>query len=790
MTKWNKDLELEIIENEIKTKKYQYLDDPNKTLFSIDTPPPYINRPIHIGQATTYAIMDIIARYKRQKGYKVLFPLGLDRNGLPIEMEAEKKYNLEITDPREKYIEKCEELLSEYSLETSNTFKMIGITFNQWQENENIGSVYKTDSEEYRALTQTTFIDLYKKGLIYEDEKITNYCPGCKTTIADSEIEYAEKDSVFYTVLFEVKETGEKIPIATTRPELISSLGMVIYNPEDENWKHLEGKHAISPIFKKEVLIKEHTIAKQGKGTGLVMMCSAGDYSDIRFFIEQKIKPIISIGIDGKMNENAGVYQGLKIKEAREKIIEDLKEENLITDEKKIRHKTPICERSKHEIEFVALDEYYLKQMEYIEDIKNISKEINFINPSTKKILDDWLETISIDWPISRRRYYATEIPIWHCKNCREVILGERNKYQRPWCEKAPVKKCPKCGGEEFIGEKKVLDTWFDSSNTPLYIHKYGSEFFKNNPYCSLRPQGKEIVRTWLYYTLLKGYLLEGKRIFDNVYIHQHILDGKGFKMSKSKGNIIDPQEILKKYGAESFRLWSVSEGNLSHKDFKCSEERISSEQKTLNKLWNIGNFIKNFKINEGFNFDYSQLDLSIKKEINEIVDHVDVQFEKYDFHNALVKIKYFIWNTLSSNYLELVKNRAYNQEEYYTKEEQNAAIETLNYCLKKTLELLYPISPFITKRMLTEIYNFDIDENQFPKKEIYESEINLADIEKINNIVWKYKKEKNLSLKESIDKVKLNTKYKLIEKDLIKTHNFKEIIYVQEMTIDQIEIM
>jgi len=777
--KWTKDLEKEIIDDFINRKIFDFsLDDP-KPVYSIDTPPPYLNRPVHIGQATTYAIMDMIARYKRMQGFKVIFPLGLDRNGLPIEMEAEKRYKVSVlTTPREEYISKCRELLEEYSGETQKSFRQIGISFSSWDNYEKIGGMYETDSPKYRRLTQKTFIDLYKRGLIYEDEKIANYCPGCLTTIADSEIDYKVVDSLFNTVLFTVKETGEKIPIATTRPELICSIGMVIFNPEDQRWKELEGKTAITPLFNIEVPIKAHPQAKMDKGTGLVMMCSAGDYSDIRFFREQGIKPIISIDISGKMNKNAGEFQGLYVKKAREAIIERLLKEGLITEQKKISHEVPICERSKHEIEFIAQKEFYLKQLDSIPELRKIVNQIKFTNPLSKRILEDWFDIVSTDWPISRRRIYATEVPLWYCKKCNEIILGDDTKYQRPWCEEPPIKNCLKCGGNEFIGETRVLDTWFDSSNSAFYIQGYGTPFFKEHPISSLRPQGKEIVRTWLYYTLLKGYLINKKPMFETVYVHQHILDGNGFKMSKSAGNGINPQDATTNYGAEAFRLWGVSEGNLDQKDLKCSLDKISGEQKTLNKLWNVAKFISQFKKIENKETCFTETDKWILSEVNSLIKEVEDEYNEYDFHNPIIKIKHFVWDTFSSHYLELVKNRCYNPDGVYSQEEQNGAIEALNYSLKKILLILYPITPFITKRILEENYNINIYNETFPKEEEFVSKIKTEDIEKINNAIWKAKKDATLSLKEKVNKVILPSIYKEIESDLIKTHNIQIIEY------------
>ncbi|HOD89900.1 MAG TPA: class I tRNA ligase family protein, partial [archaeon] len=304
------------------------------------------------------------------------------------------------------------------------------------------------------------------------------------------------------------------------------------------------------------------------------------------------------------------------------------------------------------------------------------------------------------------------------------------------------------------------------------------------HPVCSLRPQGKEIVRTWLYYTLLKTYLVNGTKAFDNVYIHHHILDGNGYKMSKSKGNVIDPLYILDKYGADSLRLWAVAEGNLDQKDFKCSEEKIASEQKTLQKIWSIAYFIYQFKINQNKQTKLTELDKWIRKETNEIIEDTQKCYDNYDFHTPIMKIKHFIWDTFSSHYLELAKNRCYNQNKQYSEEEQNGAIETLNYCFKNILYILHPITPLITQKILKENYNENTYDHTFPKPETYNTNITTEDIESINETIWKYKKEHQMSLKENINKVFLPNKYKEIKQDLIETHKINEIIFTDQNKI------
>lgn len=787
-TKWTIEREKEIIEKWKNSEMFAFNPKTKKKIYSIDTPPPYVNAPVHIGQAVTYCYMDFFARYKRMKGFDVVFPLGLDRNGLPIEVAAEKKFNISpFRDGRDKFIEACKKLLEETSTETQDTFAKLGISFTSYKEGKHLGAVYKTDSEDYRALTQATFIDLFKKGLIYEDTRITNWDSKLQTTLADSEIDYENIPSTFNFIEWEVKDSDEKIVIATTRPELICTCGMVIFNPEDKRYKHLDGKKVYSPIFEKEIPIKAHPLAQIDKGTGIVMMCSAGDLSDIQFFREQNLKPVIAINKNGTMNEHANFLEGLKVREAREQIIGELKKKGLLVKQEKILHRTPISERSKAEIEFIEMPEYYLKQLDFIKDIRKISNKINFFPKESKKILDSWLDSVSIDWPISRRRFYATPIPLWFSDDGM-YVLGEAGKYHEPWKEKPKesyevwkngkkvgIVKDVKFKKIEWKGEERVFDTWMDSSISELYILNYKEDdtFFKKAYPASLRPQGKEIIRTWLYYTLLRGYLETGKACFENVWINQHIVDGNGFKMSKSKGNVIDPQKLLKSYGAEAIRFWAATEGDLSKSDLKCSEERIKAEMKTITKLLNVANFIMQFNLP------------SVKPKINDVdqifIDYVDEMtsfceecFDKYDFYSPAVKLRNFLWEIFASHYMEVVKARAYNQENKFSKEDSESARYTLHFILERLLYLFYPIIPQVTTEIAKE-KEIDLLSESFPN--VKKVEADIKKIEKLiefNSEVWKKKKEKNLSLRSEISGIQIPKELKVFEKDLKVAHGLK----------------
>lgn len=779
--RWEKEFENRILSEWKKNADYRFDEKSKKPVFSIDTPPPYVNSPVHAGHTATYCVMDFIARYRRQKGFNVLFPLGMDRNGLPIEMAAEKKFGKRFNEvSREVFLGMCHKVLEEASAESVSSFYRHGISFNSYEVGTDLGEIYQTDSPDYRSLTQDTFIELYNKGLIYEDFRINNYCPGCQTTVADAEIVYVDKDSTFNDILFTVKETGEKITIGTTRPELVATCGMIIFNPEDERYAHLNGKNAVTPIFNKTVPIKAHPLAEIGKGTGLAMMCSAGDLSDIRFFREMGLKPVIAIGKDGKMNEHAGFLQGLRVKPARQKMIEELQKNNLLVKQRPVIHRTPVCERSKDDIEFIEMNELYLKQMDSKEKMKKIAMETNFFAKESRQILLDWIESISIDWPISRRRYYGTEIPLWYCTKCNHAIVPPKGKYHQPWKEKSPVSKCPKCKNTEFRGEERVFDTWFDSSISPLYILQWSrnDSFFKKNFPASLRPQGKEIVRTWLYYTLFKCYLLTGKKAFLDVWIHHHIVGEDGKKFSKSAGTGVDPKIVLEKFGAEPFRLWTATEGNLHGSDLRCSFDRIQGAGKTLTKLWNTVRFISQFEKPKQKPKKLDDTDEWILSELDLLGEYCDKQFLAYDFHNPMTNLSNFLWNKFTAHYLEMAKGRAYNKENQFSKDEQNAATWTLYACIEKILRLWSPVNPFITYELYKELFSQNVHELAFVNYQEYQKKLAFTTDELIalNSAIWQAKKDQGKALNAPLERFAISKKFKSIEKTLIGTHQIQAI--------------
>ena len=762
---WEPKLEDAILKKWDDEKLYDFkLQDEN---YTIDTPPPYPSgRPWHIGAASHYAQIDMIARTARMNGKNVYFPIGIDRNGLPVELYTEKKHGIRMRETeRGEFLNLCKNALDDLEAEMIQIMKSLGLS-------GDFKNYYRTDSEEYRKFTQETFIDLWKKGVIYLATRPNNYDWVSGTTIADAEIVYDDLPTKLVYMKFIVKDEEKEIIIASTRPELLCACKTVIVNPDDERYSNLIGKNLVVPLTNKEVEITPHHSAKIEFGSGAVMVCSYGDQNDVALFRELQLEEVIAIGLDGRMTEAAGDYQGLKPKQARTKIIEDLENANLVEKIEEISHRTPLSERSKIPIEIVPMEEYYLKQKDSIEKMKKLGSEIEFYPNMHKQILMNWLESISIDWPISRRRFYGTEIPIWYCNECSEPFVPEPGKYYRPWKDSCPAQKCEKCGNTEFTGEDRTFDTWMDSSVSPLFVTKFNrdDEFFKKTYPTGIRPQAKDIVRTWLYYTLLRCEKLTGQKPWSEAWVMGYGLDEKGMKMSKSKGNAIDPLPVIQKSGADTFRFWSASEINQGY-DFRCSEQKIESTKKFLSKLWNVSRFLSSFPIIESGKLTDS--DKWILSELDKLISLCNEGYSKYNFFIPATALREFTWNIFAAQYIEMAKARAYGIG--FDDDERDGAIFTLHKVLSTILKLLAPITPFITEHLWQTLYSKNsIHKEQLPKIENIEDMTNMTQvIVEFNSKVWNEKKQNNLSLKDSI-KIDIPENLNQFKKDLIAMHNLE----------------
>jgi valyl-tRNA synthetase len=776
-TSWNPEIEKAIIDKWEHGNIYHYTVNEKKQAFVIDTPPPYPSgRPWHIGAAAHYAQIDMIARTARMSGKNVHFPIGIDRNGLPVEIYTEKKYKVRMRQmDRQKFLDLCKVALDDLEGEMIQIMKSMGLSGN-FQE------YYRTDSDEYRALTQSTFIELWKRGLVYLANRPNNYCPDCGTTIADAEIIYEEIPTKLVYMKFKIKEKSNTIiVIASTRPELLFACQAVIVNPEDERYKNLHGLHVILPLFNRIVPITPHHSAKPEFGSGALMVCSYGDQNDVQVFRELGLKEIVALNENGFTTEAARPYAGLRINQTRAKVIEDLKNAGLMEKEENIMHRTPLCERSKTPIEIIPLHDYYVKQLEFVPKLKEMAFKLKFHPDMHRQILLNWLDSIAIDWPVSRRRFYGTEIPIWYCSKCKAPNLPQQTagKYYKPWKDKPPFDKCEKCGGTEFIGEDRTFDTWMDSSISPLYITKFGRDqkMFEYSYPTAIRPQAKDIIRTWLYYTMLRCMQLTDKMPWDGAWIMGYGVDEKGEKMSKSKGNVIDPFPVIQKYGADTFRFWSASEANLGY-DFRCSEQRIAGSQRFLSKLWNIGRFLSSFEVIRERPAHLAASDEWILAELGKLVEECKKGYDQYNFFIPANAIRDFTWLIFAAHYIEMVKGRAYAQDDDIGRK---SALYALHRCFSTILLLLAPITPFITEELWTKIYSdksIHLETMYHGEKMNYAMQKYTKQITDFNSLVWNKKKEtvsdetrKPLSLKDPIE-IQVPEELQQFKADLKAMHN------------------
>ena len=749
--RWDKGLEPQLYEQWLREKIHLFSYDPSdkRPVLVIDTPPPYASGKWHVGGAAHYAQIDMIARYFRMRGYNVLVPFYADRNGLPVEVYVEKTHNInpheasKTREGREKFLLLCKRRLDETEEEIVRVWRRMGCLYEYWRNG--------TDSPEYRRITQATFIELWRKGLIYEAERPVNWCPRCKTTLADAELEYKEEDGMLYYIRFKVEDTGEDAVIATTRPELLNACAAAIYNPEDERYKHLKGKRLLVPIYGRSIPVYEHPAARPEFGTGLVMICSYGDTRDVQLFRELGLKPRILIDRDGKMTEEAGPIAGLPVREARRRIAELLKERGLLVKSEPLKHQVPACWRCKTPIEILHEREFFLKQLDFKEDMLRIARTVAFYPEEHRQRLIDWISSVSTDWPISRSRYYATEIPVWRCRRCGAVLTPEPGRYYQPWKEDPPFDKCPRCGAPRSMleGEKKVFDTWFDSSISPLYVSFYmrdeelHSRLFGN----IMRPQGEDIIRTWLYYSLLRVYQLKGKPAFRWIRVTGMGLDEKGEAMHKSKGNVIDPDPIIDRYGADAFRYWAAASGKLGS-DYRFQEQLVKTGALFATKLWNIARFISAFP--QPRDYKLRPIDRMILSAYNDLVARILEAYDELDVYQPAIELYNFTWNVFASHYLEAAKPRAYNRENLFPEEEQRAAWFTLHEILSGVLRMLAPIMPFVTDAIWRKLYgDKSIHVQLMPEpRSTYESPYGdlLQDFMEANRAVWSYKREQGLT--------------------------------------------
>jgi valyl-tRNA synthetase len=558
---------------------------------------------------------------------------------------------------------------------------------------------YRTDAETYRRLTQLTFIRLYGRGLIYKGLAPVNWCPRCGTALADAEVEYADRESVLNYIRFGVSGSEDGAMVATTRPELICTCQMAAVHPSDPKLAHLIGKKLVTPIYGKQVEIISDEKVDPEFGTGLVMICSIGDKDDLEWLYKYKLPIENAMDGQGVMNQTAGKYKGLGLKEARAAIIEDLKSQGLLEKQEPTPQNVGSCWRCHTPIEFLQMPQWFLKTLDAKEDILRIADEVNW-HPEFMKIrLQDWVNSLNRDWVISRQRYFATPIPIWECNSCGDIVLArEEDCYVDPTVDEPPVPDCPECGAP-LEGCPDVFDTWMDSSISPLYV-----TFWERDPElhaklwpASLRPQSHDIIRTWAFYTILRSHYLAGSKPWNDIMVDGFILGPDGRPMHASDGNVIDPIELLEQYGTDAWRYYSatVSLGE----DSAIRVKDVVHGQRFCSKLWNIHRFLsKSIRKPEAVPAEELRAsDRWLLTQYSQLVKGVTKDYGEFHFDRAMRKLEQFVWHVFADHYIEMVKHRM--------SADDRALAYTLHEVGLGTLKMLAVVMPHISDEIYESIY-------------------------------------------------------------------------------------
>lgn len=770
-----------------KNKIYEFKPD-YREVYSIDTPPPTVNGKIHIGHIFSYSQAEMIARYKRLRGYNVFYPFGFDDNGLPSERLVEKEQKKKAHEiGRESFSKLCYETTNKYEEEFQDLFSKLGVS-TDWS------MCYKTVSSSTIKISQNSFLDLIEKGHCYHKESPALWCNECLTSIAQAELETKTIKTTFNYVNFKTVEDNEIFTIATTRPELLPAIVCVFVNPDDDKNNHLIGKTAHIPVIDANVPIIGDEKVAIDKGTGIVMCCTFGDQTDIEWWKKYNLPLKYIFTDDGRIMDSVPNYGGLKIKEARKQIVDDLQVGGYIVKIEELEHEVQTHERCGSEVEYTVMKQWFIDIMSHKEDFLRIGNEINWYPTHMHNRYEEWVNNVAWDWCISRQRYFGVPFPVWYCKECGEPIFASKEQLPvNPLTDTPSIEKCHKCGCKEFIPESDVMDTWATSSVTPLINMKYGE---KDNyesilKPMSLRSNASEIIRTWDFYTIVKSYYHFGIKPWDNVMISGFVMANKGEKISKSKGNSkVEPLDLIKQFSADVVRYWAAS-GRLGT-DITFSEETLLRGKKLVNKIWNVSKFVQmhleDYQDKAFDDFEY--IDKWILGNFIDMEKEYLKYLDNYEIGLALNILEKFFWN-FCDNYIEIVKHRLYRPEEFGEKARYSGQ-KTIYILLYKLLQDFSIFFPFITEEIYQDIYHdmksIHITEIKSLNYSFDEEIVNGNLMCEIISMVRGKKSSSNLSLKTIVKKLEIDCSPNLKKAIEEANKDFKATLFINELVINSIK--
>lgn len=721
-----KSFEEEIYENWEKNGYFKPSGDKTSKSYCIMMPPPNVTGKLHMGHALDGTLQDILIRYKRMQGFNTLWLPGTDHAAISTEVkiiEKLKEEGINKTDlGREKFLERAWEWTEEYGGTIVNQQKKLGCSAD-WSR-----SRFTMDEGLSKAVL-AVFKKLYDKGLIYKGKRMINWCPCCNTSISDAEVEYEEEPTHLWYIKYKVVGEDRYLTVATTRPETMLGDTAVAVHPDDERYKDLVGKKCILPIMNKEIPIIADEFVEMEFGTGCVKITPAHDPNDYQAGLSHNLEIIEVFDEDFKMNDLVPEYKGMDMYEAREKIVDKLKELGNLVKIEDYNHNVGKHDRCKSTIEPKISDQWFVSMKELAKPaIEAVKKgDTRFVPQKFEKTYFNWLENIQ-DWCISRQIWWGHQIPAYYCDECGHINVD----IEKP-------EKCEKCGSTNLTQDPDTLDTWFSSALWPFSTLGWpdDTDDFKTFYPTNTLVTGYDIIFFWVVRMMFSALEQTGEVPFKDVFIHGIVRDSQGRKMSKSLGNGIDPLEIIDKYSSDALRFSLIS-GTSAGNDMRFMPEKLEAASNFANKVWNAAKFVlMNLEDYDNSNDDINLMveDKWILSKLNTLTAEIKVNMDNYDLGVALDKIYGFIWNEFCDWYIEIVKPRLYNKEG----ETRKTAQYVLNKVLSDSLKLLHPFMPFVTERIYKELYNND-ESIMITKYPEYDKDLDFKDeenkIEELKEII------------------------------------------------------
>lgn len=682
-------------------KIYQYNPDSDNPCFSMDTPPPYVSSAhLHVGHAMSYSQAEFIVRYKRMRGYNIFYPMGFDDNGLPTERYVEKKYNVNKSKVnRQEFIDLCLKETKIGAQTYRELWDALGISVD-WS------LTYSTIDERCRRTSQRSFVELVRNGFIERRDDPILWCYRCSTAIAQADVDTEEVSTRLNNIAF-LGPDGRELIISTTRPELIPACVSLYVNPNDERYTSLIGAKVGVPLFDYQVEVRTHPDVDPSFGTGLMMVCSWGDAEDVGKWKEHDLDTRHLFDGRGRMNELAGQFSGLLVEEARKGILKSLDEKGLLKGSEPLIHNVGVHERCNTPVEFNHSLQWFISILDHKDEFLRRGDELGWYPEFMKARYEDWVKGLKWDWCISRQRYYGVPFPVWYCEKCEKPWFPAVESLPvDPTVDSVPESARCECGGTSFIGEKDVMDTWMTSSLTPLINARWAyddHELMKRIYPQSVRVQAFEIIRTWLFYSVVKSHFHTDSLPWNDIMISGWGLDSKGKKMSKRLGNFVDPMSVIKRYSADALRYWSA--GATLGNNLRYNEQDVVDGNRLMTKLWNAVRFVSTYLFDENdeaLPLSPGQPTMSDRWIVSRFVSTVKSASEyldKFEYSHALDAAKRFFFSEFCDNYMEIIKQRFWNPDQF-APEQIEAARFTLHSVLLGILKLLAPFIPYITEEL------------------------------------------------------------------------------------------